>query len=87
MQSASAIDAKKMGDGDNKEKGGIMVGIKRAPARPGTSACLPCRRAAVAVADPQDAEAARYVGDRLGEAFNIEDHAAILLIYMLLRTG
>ena len=65
-----------MGDGDNKEKGGIMVGIKgRQPA----PVLLPAYHAAErrSLSLMQDAEAARYVGDRLGEAFNIEDHAAI----------
>lgn len=69
---------KKMGDGDNKEKrwnnGRHKKGRQPAPA------LLPAYHAAerrLLSLMLQDAEAARYVGDRLGEAFNIEDHAAI----------
>ncbi|AYB45585.1 DNA primase [Paenibacillus lautus] len=69
---------KKMGDGDNKEKrwnnGRHKKGRQPAPA------LLPAYHAAerrLLSLMLQDAEVARYVGDRLGEAFNIEDHAAI----------
>ncbi|GAB6929578.1 DNA primase [Paenibacillus sp. JCM 10914] len=69
---------KKMQDGDNKENrwnnGRHKKGRQPAPV------LLPAYHAAerrLLSLMLQDAEAARYVGDRLGEAFNIEDHAAI----------
>lgn len=69
---------KKMENGDNKEKrwnnGRHKKGRQPAPA------LLPAYHVAerrLLSLMLQDAEAARYVGDRLGEAFNIEDHAAI----------
>ncbi|MGG3282857.1 DNA primase [Paenibacillus solani] len=69
---------KKMDEGDNKENrwnnGRHKKGRVPAPT------LLPAYHAAerrLLSLMLQDAEAARYVGDRLGEAFNIEDHAAI----------
>lgn len=69
---------KKMGSGDNKEKtwnnGRHKKGQVPAPT------LLPAYHAAerrLLSLMLQDSEAARYVGDNLGEAFNIDDHAAI----------
>ncbi|MGG1877702.1 DNA primase [Paenibacillus cisolokensis] len=69
---------KKMGDGDNKgnrwNNGRHKKGSQPAPV------LLPAYHAAerrLLSLMLQDAEAARYVGEHLGESFNIEDHAAI----------